>query len=100
MIVHSERAKVMKTVSAAEFCNSFRKYQGHAENEPLEVISDGKVAGYFISAACYDQIRKVVAASRRAWHPNELPPHLQAAVLGTQMDSRHDELNALSDLSE
>jgi len=90
----------MKTVSAAEFGKSLLEYLGRAENEPIEVTSDGKIAGYFISADWYNQVQKIVAASRQALHPSGLPSHLQTAVCEAQMDPRHDQLNTLLDSSK
>jgi hypothetical protein len=37
------------------------------------------------------------AASRRTYHPAELPDHLKVALLGSRMDPKHDHLNELLD---
>lgn len=87
----------MGTVAATEFCRNFGVYQREVQKEPIEVTSHGRVTGYFLSPEEFERYRRLLAASRRACHPSELPDHLKHAVRDAHMDPGHDRLNALLD---
>jgi hypothetical protein len=55
------------------------------------------MAGNYISAGDYERVERILAASRRAYHPSELPPPLMAAIRDARMSLEHDPLNALMD---
>jgi prevent-host-death family protein len=85
----------MTAVPATEFCRNFGTYQREVQKEPIEVTSHGRVTGYFLSPEEFQRYMSLLAASRRAYHPGELPDHLKRALLDSRMDPRHDHLNAL-----
>lgn len=82
-------------VAATEFCRNFGEYQRRVQREPIEVQSHGKTTGYFVSAEEYERLQRILAASRQAYHPNELPAPLMAAVKDARMDTRHAHLDDL-----
>ena len=84
-------------VAATEFARKFRQYQRHALQEPIKVVNHGEVTGYFISPEDFDRYQRVLAASRRGYHPSELPHHLKAAIKEARMGQEHENLNALMD---
>lgn len=87
----------MTKVSATEFCRNFGTYSRKAQREPVEVTSHDRTAGFYISAEDFELYQRLLAASRRAYDPSELPPHLKQAVTKARMDARHKKLNALLD---
>lgn len=84
-------------VAATEFARKFRQYQREVLREPIKVVNHGEVTGYFISPEDYERFQQVLAASRRRYHPSELPGHLKAAVREAKMGEEHQALNALLD---
>ena len=84
-------------VAATEFCRNFATYQRQVQREPIEVRSHEKVTGYYVSAETFARIERIINASRRAYHPSELPEHLKAAIRDACMKPEHDHLNALMD---
>jgi PHD/YefM family antitoxin component YafN of YafNO toxin-antitoxin module len=87
----------MTTVPAAVFARNLGLYQREVHKGPIEVTSHGHVTGYFISPEEFQRYTRLLAASRRAYHPRELPDYLKHAVSETRMDPEHDHLNALVD---
>jgi hypothetical protein len=84
-------------VTATEFHRNFANYQRRVQREPIEVRSHEKVTGYFVSAETFARIEQILLASRRRYHPSELPPNLKAAIRDARMEPEHDHLNALMD---
>jgi hypothetical protein len=84
-------------VTATEFTRNFASYQRSVHREPIEVRSHEKVTGYFLSPEDYLRVEQILAASRRPYHPSELPAYLKAAVKDARMGAEHDHLNALLD---
>lgn len=84
-------------VTATEFARNFATYQRSVQAEPIEVRSHEKVTGYFLSPEVYERVSQILAASRRRYHPSELPEHLMAAIKDARMGPEHDHLNALLD---
>jgi hypothetical protein len=84
-------------VSATEFTRNFSSYQRSVRVEPIEVQSHEKVTGYFLSPEAFERVTQILLASRRAYHPSELPEHLKAAIKDARMAPEHDHLNALLD---
>lgn len=82
-------------VPATEFCRNFATYQRQVQRGPIEVQSHGKTTGYFISAEEFERVQRILAESRKAYHPAELPTHLRAAVKGARMSGRHSKLDRL-----
>jgi hypothetical protein len=90
-------ADMTTVVTATEFTRNFASYQRSVQREPIEVRSHEKVTGYFLSPEDYDRVAQILSASRRRYHPSELPKHLQAAIRDARMGPEHDRLNALLD---
>jgi len=86
-----------RVVTATEFTRNFATYQRSVQAEPIEVRSHEKVTGYFLSPEAYERVSQILGASRRRYHPSELPEHLLAAIKDARMGSEHDHLNALLD---
>lgn len=84
-------------VAATDFCRNFATYQRQVQREPIEVRSHEKVTGYYVSAETFQRVEQILAASRRPYHPSELPAHLKAAIRDARMAPEHDHLNALLD---
>ena len=82
-------------VTATEFCRNFATYQRRVQREPIQVRSYEKVTGYYVSSDDFERVEKILAASRRAYHPSELPAPLKEAIHNARMHSRHDHLNSL-----
>jgi len=87
----------MVRVAATEFSRRFSEYQRLVRREPIEVQAHEQTTGFFISPEEFAQYQRLLAASRQAYHPSELPEHLKQAVADARMDARHDHLNRLLD---
>jgi len=83
------------SVAATEFCRNFATYQRRVQREPIQVLSHEKVTGYYVSAEDFARVEQILAASRRRYHPGELPAHLMDAVRSARMEPGHDHLNEL-----
>jgi len=84
-------------VTATDFCRNFATYQRQVQREPIEVRSHDKTTGYYVSAETFHRLEQMLAASRRPYHPSELPGHLKDALRDSRMAPEHDHLNALLD---
>jgi hypothetical protein len=84
-------------VNATDFQRNFASYQRMVQRETIEVRSHEKVTGYYVSPETFERIEQILAASRRAYHPSELPAHLKAAIRDARMGPEHNHLNALLD---
>ena len=82
-------------VPATESCRNFATYQRQVQREPIQVQSHGKTTGYFVSAEEFERVQRILAESRKAYHPAELPEHLRTAVKGARMAPEHANLNRL-----
>jgi hypothetical protein len=91
------RSVMTVVVSATEFTRNFSSYQRSVRVEPIEVQSHDKVTGYFLSPEHFERVKEILLASRRAYHPSELPRHVMAAIKDAKMAPEHDHLNALLD---
>lgn len=85
----------MTTVPATEFCRNFATYQRQVQRGPIEVQSHGKTTGFFVSVEEFERVQRILAESRKAYHPAELPAHLQNAVAKARMSPRHVKLDRL-----
>lgn len=85
----------MTTVPATEFCRNFAIYQRQVQRGPIEVQSHGKTTGFFVSAEEFERVQRILAESRKAYHPGELPAHLQKAVAKARMSPKHAKLDRL-----
>lgn len=82
-------------VPATEFCRNFATYQRQVQREPIEVQSHGKTTGYFVSAEEFERVQRILAESRKAYHPSELPAYLRTAVRKARMSPKHAKLDRL-----
>ena len=82
-------------VPATEFCRNFATYQRQVQRGPIEVQSHGKTTGYFVSAEEFERVQRILAESRKAYHPAELPARLRKAVAKSRMSPKHAKLNRL-----
>jgi PHD/YefM family antitoxin component YafN of YafNO toxin-antitoxin module len=80
-------------VPATEFCRNFATYQRQVQREAIEVQSHGKTTGYFISPEEFERVQRILAESRKAYHPAELPEHLRKAVKRARMARDHAKLD-------
>ncbi len=83
-------------VTARKFRRNFGVYQRQVKQEPIEISSYGRVTGYFLSPKDFERVQRILAASRRAYHPSELPEYLKAAIRDARMEPEDDALNALT----
>jgi len=63
----------------------------------VAITTHGRTSGFFIAADEYEELQRLRAFERRAYRVADLPPELVNAIESSQMDSRHEQLNALHD---
>lgn len=88
--------EVPETVPASEFTRNFGHYRMRAQRGAVAVSSHGRITGYFVAPDEYEEFRRF-RDSRRSFAALELPEERVAAIAATQMDARHDHLDALLD---
>ena len=81
-------------VPASEFTKNFGRYKLQAQREAVAVSSHGQIAGYFVSAHEYEELRKL-KGMRRRFRTVELPDEEVERIASSRMDARHDHLNQL-----
>jgi PHD/YefM family antitoxin component YafN of YafNO toxin-antitoxin module len=82
------------TVPASVFTKNFGRYKLQAQREAVAVSSHGQIAGYFVSAHEYEELRKL-KGMRRRFRTVELPDEEVERIASSRMDARHDHLNKL-----
>lgn len=87
----------MLKVRATDFARNFGRYKEQAQREPIAITSHDRVSGYFVSADDYEYWLQFKSRFPRAYHVSELPDWLVDEIARTEMDPRHDHLNALMD---
>jgi prevent-host-death family protein len=87
----------MIQVPTAEFSRNFGRYKEAAQREPVAVTSHGRTSGYFLSAAEFEEYRRLKARATRAFHVSELPQETVDAIAAARMDPMHDHLDRLLD---
>jgi hypothetical protein len=87
----------MIQVPATAFSRYFGRYQQAAQREPVAVTSHGRTCGYFLSAAEFEEYRRVKARATRVFHVSELPQETVDAIAAARMDPMHDHLDCLLD---
>jgi hypothetical protein len=85
-----------EAVPAAEFARNFGRYKMQAQREAIPVSSNGTLAGYFVSAREYEDLRRM-RGMRRRFLTAELSDEEAERIASSRMDSRHDHLNKLLD---
>jgi hypothetical protein len=85
----------MITTTSTEFVKNFGQYSEEAQREPVAVTNYGRVNGYFISAREFETLQKIKAEMRQSYTIKTLPDEDFKRLMTTEMDPRHDHLNAL-----
>jgi PHD/YefM family antitoxin component YafN of YafNO toxin-antitoxin module len=86
-------------VPAAEFTRNFGRYKLQAQHEAVAVSSRGTIAGYFVSAREYEELRRL-KDMRRSFTTVDLSDEKIAAIAAERIDPKHDHPNKLLDESE
>lgn len=87
----------MQKVRATDFVRNFGRYKEQAQREPIAITSHDRVSGYFVSADEFEVYSQHRARYPTAYYVWELPDDIIEAISKTEMDPRHDHLNALLD---
>ena len=87
----------MITVASTEFTANFPHYRKLVQREPVAVTSRQQVTGYFLSALEYQRYIELQSMASKAYAIDELSRHEVDAIASTEMDSRHQGLDALLD---
>lgn len=86
----------LEPVSAAEFARNFGRYRMLAQKAAVPVTSHGHITGYFVPADEYEEFQRF-QSRRRSFATVDLDDATIAAIEASEMDPRHDHLNALLD---
>ena len=84
----------MLTVSAAEFQRHFGRYQDEALKQPVSITCDGREQLVVLAVEEYQRLKR---RDREVLGVGDLSDPDLAAIAATEMDPRHDHLNALLD---
>lgn len=87
----------MITVAATEFSKNFGRYRELAQREAVAVTSYERVTGYFVSRTEYEELQRLRSMMPKAYAVEELSEATVQAISTSQMDARHNHLNALLD---
>ncbi len=87
----------MITVSETEFSKNFKRYCEQVQLEPVAVVSCGRVSGYFISSAEYEELTMVKLMMPKAYAVEELFEETIKEIAASRMDARHNHLDRLLD---
>lgn len=87
----------MTEVAATQFARNFGRYREVAQREPVAVIVQKRITGYFVSARDFDDYQRLKALAPTARSVDELDAATLKALAASRMDRRHDDLNALID---
>lgn len=91
----------MIDVPATDFVRNFGRYRDASQRQAVRVKAHDRVAGYFVSAHDFDEYQELKArAGRWSLAVEDLDDETIAAIAASQMDPRHDHLNALLDDEE
>jgi PHD/YefM family antitoxin component YafN of YafNO toxin-antitoxin module len=85
----------MIRVKATEFAKNFGHYKQLAQREPVEITSHDRLAGYLISAADFDEYRRLRARQRQVYRLSEIPRDILADILQSEVDAKHAHLDGL-----
>ena len=81
-----------ETVPASEFTKNFGRYKMLAQREAVAVSSHGRIAGYFVGAHEYEELRKL-KGNRRSFATADLSDEKVRAITSSRMAKRHAHLN-------
>jgi hypothetical protein len=85
-----------QAVPAAEFTRNFGRYRMLAQKGAIPVTSHGQITGYFIPPDEYQELERF-RSQRRSFSTVDLAEDKIRAIAETEMDPRHDHLDALLD---
>jgi asparagine synthetase B (glutamine-hydrolysing) len=83
-------------IPAAEFTRNFGRYRMLAQRGALAVSSHGQITGYFVPPEEYEAFQRF-QRQRKSFAVEDLSDDILKAISTTEMDPRHDHLNALLD---
>ncbi len=81
----------MLTVSAAEFQRNFGRYQDEALKQPLSISRNGRDRLVVLAVEEYHRLKRRDRVARKV---SEMSVAELEAIANTEMDPRHDHLNA------
>ncbi|WP_282759352.1 hypothetical protein [Komagataeibacter saccharivorans] len=87
----------MVEVAATEFARNFGRYRETVQREAIAVKAHDRITGYFVSAHEYEEYQRLKAMMPVALAVEELDADTVHALSSTEMNKRHDALNALMD---
>ncbi len=87
----------MVKVSASDFARNFGRFREEAQREAIAITSHGRVSGFFVSAAEYNELKRLEAFARKAYAVEELGETEIAAITASRMAPEHDDLDRLLD---
>lgn len=85
----------MQEVTATEFAKRFSQYRQAAQREPVAVTHHSRVTEVLMSKRDYDDYVRLRDREARAFWAHEMSPEMFEALAASQMDPRHNHLNAL-----
>jgi PHD/YefM family antitoxin component YafN of YafNO toxin-antitoxin module len=85
----------MLEVPATEVAKRFSRYRQAAQHEPVAVTHHSRVTEVLMSKRDYDEYIRLKRLATRAVRVEDLSDEAIAALATTEMDPRHDHLNAL-----
>jgi prevent-host-death family protein len=81
----------MHTVSAAEFQRNFGRYQDEALKQPLAITRNGRERLVVLAVEEYERLKR---RDRMVFRTEDLGDADVGAIIESEMDSRHDGLDA------
>jgi PHD/YefM family antitoxin component YafN of YafNO toxin-antitoxin module len=81
----------MLTVSSADFQRHFERYQDEALKQPISITRNGRERLIVLAVEEYERLKR---RDRAVLRVGELSDADLAAIAATEMDPRHDHLNA------
>lgn len=87
----------MIEVAATEFARNFGRYRETVQCEAIAVKAHDRITGYFVSAHEYEEYQRLKAMMPVALAVEKLDADTVHALSSTEMNKRHDALNALMD---
>lgn len=85
----------MNTVNSSEFLENFDIYLKAVEDAPIALVCGSDVLGIFISLQHFSELDRLRGGGRTVFAVEDLPEDAIRAIARSQMDPRHDGLNAL-----
>jgi hypothetical protein len=90
----------VNTVNSSEFLENFDIFLKAIEDAPIAVVCGSDVLGIFISPQHFSELDRLRGSGRTVCAVEDLPEDAIRAIAHSQMDPRHDGLNALLSDSE